>query len=112
MVAANHPYGAVEGLALISLLNSVRSDLRVLANSILHRIPQLHDQLIFVDPFSTSDSARANIRGVRQAIEWVRQGGEYPVRPDTHPWSDAYPESIHIIRIHPVRNDTLESLLW
>lgn len=75
VVVANHPYGAVEGLALISLLASVRSDVRILANSILHHIPQLHEQLIFVDPFGSRDAARGNIRGIRQAIEWVKQGG-------------------------------------
>jgi len=75
VVVANHPYGAVEGMAILSLLLEARSDVRVMANAMLHRLPALREHAIFVDPFGGRDAARANIRGVRQAIDWVRSGG-------------------------------------
>jgi len=81
VVVANHPFGGIEGLALLALLASVRPDVRLLANSILHRIPRLREHLIFVDPFGTSESARANIRGMKQAIRWVEEGGLLAVFP-------------------------------
>lgn len=81
IVVANHPYGGIEGIALLALLLSIRPDVRLLANSILHRIPQLREHLIFVDPFGTSQSAQANVRGLKQAMRWVESGGLLAVFP-------------------------------
>lgn len=41
IVAANHPTGALDGLALIEAIRAVRSDVRLLANHLLARIPEL-----------------------------------------------------------------------
>jgi putative hemolysin len=75
IVVANHPYGAIEGVLVVALLASVRSDVKVMANFMLERIPQLRDFFIFVDPFGGAESKRANIKGMRQSIEHVQQGG-------------------------------------
>lgn len=74
VVVANHPFGAAEGIVLACLLGSVRSDVRVLANHILGRIPELRDDFIFVDPFR-SDSPATNVTGLRRAIAHVARGG-------------------------------------
>lgn len=74
VVVANHPFGAAEGIVLAHVLSSVRRDVRVLANHLLGRIPELQDELILVDPFHPGASA-ANIRGIRRAIEHVAGGG-------------------------------------
>lgn len=81
IVVANHPYGGIEGIALLAFLLSIRPDVRLLANSILHRIPQLREHLIFVDPFGTSQSPQANVRGLKQAMQWVERGGLLAVFP-------------------------------
>ncbi len=81
VVVANHPYGAVEGLAILSLIRSVRPDVRVLANHLLGALPELHDVSFFVDPFGTSGSARANVRGIVAAMRWVAAGGALIVFP-------------------------------
>jgi putative hemolysin len=75
VVIANHPFGAIEGIVLADLMLSVRRDVKILANSILHRIPQLQQMLIPVDPFNTRKAVRANIGPIRNAIEWVKDGG-------------------------------------
>ena len=41
VVVANHPLGAIDGLLLISLLSRVRSDIKLLGNSLLRYIPAL-----------------------------------------------------------------------
>ena len=41
VVVANHPYGGIEGIILAALLRSVRSDVKVLANSLLYSFPRL-----------------------------------------------------------------------
>ena len=75
VVVANHPFGAVEGLALLSLLQRVRPDVRVMANSLLERLPQLQKNLIAVDPFGRADSPRRNLQPLRESLRWVREGG-------------------------------------
>ncbi len=81
VVVANHPFGGLEGIALLSLLSSIRPDVRILANSLLHCIPQFREQFFFVDPFGRSESARTNIRGIKGAIGWVESGGLLVVFP-------------------------------
>jgi putative hemolysin len=81
VVVANHPYGAIEGLMIINLLRRVRPDIKVMANYLLQRIPQLVDQVIAVDPFGASQSARRNIGPLRDSLRWLKQGGVLVVFP-------------------------------
>jgi putative hemolysin len=81
VVVANHPYGGIEGVALALLLRSLRGDVRILANYILGRIPELAELLLLVDPFDTSRSARHNVAAMRAAIRWVTAGGVLVVFP-------------------------------
>ena len=57
VVMANHPHGALDGLALASVLEVVRPDVRLLANSLLQDIPEMQDLCFFVDPFGGPEAA-------------------------------------------------------
>jgi putative hemolysin len=81
VVVANHPFGGIEGILLASLLFAVRSDVRVMANFMLNRVPQMRDILIPVDPFNLRSSPRVNLRPMRAALRWVRGGGMLMVFP-------------------------------
>jgi putative hemolysin len=81
VVVANHPFGGIEGLLLASLLLSVRSDVRVMANYLLNRVPPMREIVIPVDPFNLSGSVRANLAPMRAALRWVRSGGMLMVFP-------------------------------
>jgi putative hemolysin len=81
VVIANHPFGGIEGLLLAELLLKVRPDVKIMANFLLSRIPQLRDCFISVDPFNRPGSARANIAPLRQAVNWVQDGGMLLVFP-------------------------------
>lgn len=81
VVVANHPFGGVEGVILAHLLRQIRPDVKLLANHLLGRIPELRDFFIFVDPFETRDALRKNIQPMREAIEWVKDGGLLVVFP-------------------------------
>jgi len=81
IVVANHPYGGLEGMILLSLLLSVRPDSKVLANYLLHHIPQLRARMIFVDPFDRPGSVRFNLVPMKQCIAWLREGGVLGVFP-------------------------------
>ncbi len=75
VVVANHPFGGVEGIILPSLLGQVRQDVKILANYLLQPVTELQDLFIYVDPFGTSQSAAANLAGLREALAWLKQGG-------------------------------------
>jgi len=75
VVVANHPLGAIDGLLLISLLSRVRSDIKLLGNSLLRYIPALRPYLVAVDVFSGTRSARRNGVALRHAMRWLDGGG-------------------------------------
>lgn len=81
VVVANHPFGVLDGVALSVLLSQVRPNVKVLANSLLDGIPELHAHCIFVDPYHTAASADKNIKGLKEAIGWLREGGALAVFP-------------------------------
>lgn len=75
VVVANHPFGGIEGLALALLLMRVRPDVRLMANRLLGRIPELAQMFVLVDPFERSDSPRKSLVGLRAASRWLAEGG-------------------------------------
>ncbi len=81
VAVANHPFGVLDGAALAVLLSRVRADVKILTNSLLKDIPQLHSHCIFVDPFHTPSSVDKNVKPLKEAMEWVRGGGALAVFP-------------------------------
>jgi putative hemolysin len=81
VVVANHAYGGIDGIVLSSLLLSVRSDIRVMANYLLGTIPGLREILIQVDPFKKNNSINANIKALRETIRYLNNGGMIAVFP-------------------------------
>ncbi len=75
VVVANHPFGGAEGLILAALLKRIRPDVKLLANSLLHCIPEMRDLFLFVDPFGGSTAASRNVGSMREAIRWLQRGG-------------------------------------
>lgn len=75
VIAANHPYGGIDGLAAIAALLRVRPDLKVVATQGLGEIEALKKMLIVVDNFGSKAAARKNILAVRQALRHVWNGG-------------------------------------
>lgn len=75
VVVSNHPFGGIEGIILAELLLSIRPDVKIMANVILDRIPQLRNIIISVDLFEKINSARKNIAPIREAMRWVKEGG-------------------------------------
>lgn len=75
VVAANHPHGGIEGLALARALLERREDVRILGNALLARIEELRPLLIEVDPFGGEGAAARNAPGLRRALAWLSGGG-------------------------------------
>ena len=75
VVVANHPFGGLEGVVLGRVLLEVRSDLKILANYLLKRLIGIGDAVIPVDPFGNQTSVAANLKGMKEAIRWLKDGG-------------------------------------
>lgn len=81
LVVANHPHGALDGLALLSIVRRVRPDVRALASQMLAQIPEMHRSCFFVDPFDRPGAAERSRAGLRAAHLWLRRGGAVIVFP-------------------------------
>lgn len=79
VVVANHPHGAIDGLAVAQLLARVRPDVKLLGNALLGRIPEMRAHLVPCDVFGTDGNA--NGRGLRAALAWLRDGHALVVFP-------------------------------
>ena len=75
IVAANHPCGALDGLVLLALVQRLRPDVRLLANHLLARVPELAAVCFFADPFGGASASANSLAGLRAARRWVSGGG-------------------------------------
>jgi len=71
IIVANHPFGAIDGLAASALALQRHSKVRVIANQWLAKIPQLRPWLLAVDVFGQSKSAA----GLRTSAAHARSSG-------------------------------------
>jgi len=81
VVVANHPFGGIEGLILGDLLLRVRPDVKIMANYLLGRIPELRDLLLCVDPFGSRAATMRNARSLKEALKWLQGGHALAVFP-------------------------------
>ncbi len=89
VVVANHPFGAIEGLILASILMRARDDVKIMANFLLGvlGIEKLNEILLYVDPLERKASTVNNLKPLREAIQWVRDGralGLFPAGEVSH----------------------------
>lgn len=80
LIVANHPLGALEGIALARILLGIRPDLQVLTNELLRRVPEVSQLFIGVDVLS-ADAASANVKGIKQVHRHLRGGGAVLIFP-------------------------------
>jgi putative hemolysin len=81
IVVANHPFGIVEGLILAVVLESVRSDYKIVANSMLSGLRGLSQSIIPVNPFETQEANVSNRRPLRACLEWLANSGVLAIFP-------------------------------
>lgn len=74
VVVANHPFGVVDGLVMGYLISQVRRDFRILVNSVLYRLPELHRYLLPIDFAETREALRTNIKTRREALKDLADG--------------------------------------
>ena len=71
---SNHPLGGIDGVLLLKLLLEHRSDFKIIANFLLHRVAPLAPYIMPVNPFENHKDAKSSISGFKSAIGHLREG--------------------------------------
>ncbi len=80
IIVANHPYGAVESLALLELLVAHRPDTLFMGNFLLKKIPHLADHIIAVNPFEKIKDS-SSISGLKLTLSKLKAGTPVAIFP-------------------------------
>lgn len=75
IVVCNHPFGGIEAIFLVLFLSEIRKDFRIIANLFLERVTEVKDALLLVDPFGGTGARQFNLQPVKQAIQYLKEGG-------------------------------------
>ena len=76
VIVSNHPFGGIDGLALMLALLPHRPDVKVLVNSILGIFPELRQCCLPLDILSgTAEAFAVNTSSLRNASSHLQQGG-------------------------------------
>jgi len=78
---SNHPLGGIDGILLLKLMIEQRSDFKIIANFLLHRIEPLKPYVMPVNPFEDRKDAASSITGFKNAIMHLRDGHPLGVFP-------------------------------
>jgi len=68
VIAANHPIGSLDGLALLNLVRSVRPDVKVVANDLLTAIEPLQPVLLPVVAMGPNGTPRNALRAIKDHL--------------------------------------------
>ncbi len=74
ITVSNHPFGALDGMALLNTVSKERKDFKVMANFLLQRIEQLSTFFFAVNPFGDEAVATSSFRGMKDALNHLRDG--------------------------------------
>ncbi len=74
ITVSNHPYGHIDGIAVIEALGSRFPDFRMMVNFFLGLIDTLEENFIKVNPMKDSVKKSVSYAGIRESIAHIRQG--------------------------------------
>ncbi len=75
VIVANHPFGVVDGIVISFLISQVRSDFKVLTNSLLYRAPEAQPFLLPIDFSETKAALKTNLKSRSEARGILSRGG-------------------------------------
>lgn len=96
VVVANHPYGGIEGVAVLGEMLKQRKDVRVFVNRALGVFEEISPYFIFTNPLATN--AKGNARSLKEAKKWLAIGGALVVFPAGRV---SYPQQNNHVTDHP-----------
>ena len=81
VIVANHPFGLMDPIVVAHLVSQHRPDLRIMANSLITRLPELQSHTLAVNPFQGPQAAQQNIAPMKAALRHLKSGGALLVFP-------------------------------
>lgn len=94
IIISNHPFGAVDGVMMLSILGKRRPDLKILTNFILSYIPNLKEHFFPVNPFTDRPGMKSSLAGIKMAKEHLAGGGVLGLFPSGEVSSNANKERV------------------
>ena len=76
ITVSNHPFGQLDGIALIYLVTRLRPTYKVMVNMILNKLSAMRPNFIAVDQSASTDpeKRKVSVAGVREALTLLRNG--------------------------------------
>lgn len=76
ITVSNHPFGALDGIALIRMITEYRPEFKVVVNMFLNHISGMRPNFILVDQSASDDPKKRSVsmQGIKEAIMQVRRG--------------------------------------
>lgn len=76
ITVSNHPFGALDGIALINIVGKYYPEFKVMVNMILNHITAMRPNFIAVDALQSDDPKKkaVSMKGIKMAINQVRSG--------------------------------------
>ncbi len=71
---SNHPLGGIDGVLLLKLLVTHRSDFKIIANFLLNRIEPMSPYILPVNPFENHKDVKSSISGFKSAMSHLDEG--------------------------------------
>jgi putative hemolysin len=81
VLISNHPYGILDGLMLGHILDALRGDFRILANSVFRRAADLNRVLLPISFEESKEAVKTNLQTRQIALDYLGQGGAIGVFP-------------------------------
>jgi len=78
---SNHPLGGIDGILLLKVLLTHRSDFKIIANFLLHRIEPLKPYIMPVNPFEDHKETISSLGGIKASLTHLKQGHSLGVFP-------------------------------
>lgn len=76
ITVSNHPFGSIDGIALIYIVTRVRPKFKVMVNMILNQLSAMRPNFIAVDQAASDkpDRRRVSVNGIREALSMLKAG--------------------------------------
>lgn len=81
ITVSNHPLGGIDGILLLKLMLEQRSDFKIIANFLLHRIEPLIPYIMPVNPFENRKDVKSSVMGFKKALLHLKAGHPLGVFP-------------------------------
>jgi putative hemolysin len=81
ILIANHPYGILDGLMMGHLLDRLRGDFRILANSVFRKAEALNRVILPISFDETKEAVKLNLETRAVALDYLAKGGAMGVFP-------------------------------